>query len=212
MEMTMMIRQTNMRLAFAVAIVAGGLSIGLIPAGAGEVSSQQIRDQLKISKTRSLSGDRPSMSAQDLATVQRISRTRSLSAGDREQMAAIAAKRPKIDLEINFDYNSASLSPQAEPQIKNLGDALTSSDLKDAIVMLAGHTDAKGGDDYNQSLSERRAETVKRYLMERYRIPADHLVAVGYGEKQLKNLSDPLGAENRRVQIVNMAEQEEASK
>ena len=78
--------------------------------------------------------------------------------------------------------------------------------------MLAGHTDAKGGDDYNQGLSERRAEAVKRYLIERYRIQPDHLVAVGYGEKQLKAPTDPLGAENRRVQIVNMAEHDEAAK
>jgi outer membrane protein OmpA-like peptidoglycan-associated protein len=208
----MMIRQMNISLALAAVVLAGGLGIGTTAAQAGEVTSQQIRDQLKASKTRSLSGTRAAVTPEELATIKRASQTRSLSAGDREQIAAIAAKRPTIDLEINFDYNSAVLSSRAEPQLKSLGDALTSADLKDAIVMLAGHTDAKGGDDYNQGLSERRAEAVKRYLIERYRIQPDHLVAVGYGEKQLKAPADPFGAENRRVQIVNMAEHDEAAK
>ncbi|MGP9813588.1 OmpA family protein [Rhodopseudomonas sp. NSM] len=207
----MMIRQINISLALAAAVLAGSLGISMTATQAGEVSSQQIRDQLKTSKTRSLSGARAAISPEDLATIKRVSRTRSLSAGDRNQIAAIAAKRPTIDLEINFDYNSATLSPRAEPQLKSLGDALTSSDLKNAIVMLAGHTDAKGGDDYNQNLSERRAEAVKSYLIERYRIRPDNLVAVGYGEKQLKTSADPFAAENRRVQIVNMAEHDEAT-
>ncbi|ABE38250.1 OmpA/MotB [Rhodopseudomonas palustris BisB5] len=217
MELTMMIRRMIIRLsdislALAAFVLVSGLAINPNAAQAGEVSAQQIRDQLKGAKTRSLSGARAAVSPEELATVKRISQIRSLSAGDREQMAAIAAKRPAIDLEINFDYNSAALTPRAEPQLKSLGDALISSDLKDSIVMLAGHTDAKGGDDYNQTLSERRAESVKRYLIDRYSIRPDHLVAVGYGKKQLKDPSDPLGAENRRVQIVNMVEHDEATK
>jgi outer membrane protein OmpA-like peptidoglycan-associated protein len=127
-------------------------------------------------------------------------------------MAAIATKRPKINLEINFEYNSASLTPKAEPQLNSLGEALTSNDLKGSIVMLGGHTDAKGGDEYNQGLSERRAETVKRFLIEKYKIPATDLVTAGYGKKGLKNPAEPLAAENRRVEIVNMAERQEASR
>ena len=78
--------------------------------------------------------------------------------------------------------------------------------------MLGGHTDAKGTDGYNQSLSERRAETVKKFLMENYKIPAENLVSAGYGETDLKNKTDPAAAENRRVQVVNMAKNETASK
>ncbi len=78
--------------------------------------------------------------------------------------------------------------------------------------MLGGHTDAKGTDGYNQGLSERRAETVKKFLIENYKIPVENLVSAGYGETDLKNKTDPNAAENRRVQIVNMAKQETASK
>jgi hypothetical protein len=45
---------------------------------------------------------------------------RSLSADDRERMAAIASKRPKVDLKINFDYNSATVTSSAEPQLNHV--------------------------------------------------------------------------------------------
>jgi hypothetical protein len=60
--------------------------------------------------------------------------------------------------------------------------------------------------------SERRAETVKKFLMENYKISAETLVSAGYGETDLKNKTDPSAAENRRVQIVNMAKHETAGK
>ncbi|KIZ48000.1 flagellar motor protein MotB [Rhodopseudomonas palustris] len=207
-------RQKHLSTALAMAVLASGLTLTGLSADAGELSAQQIRDGLKVSRTRSLSpSDRPTISADDLAAIKRVSgQSRSLSAADRDQMAAIATKRPKINLEINFDFNSAELSPSAEPQLKSLGEALTSSDLKGTTVMLGGHTDAKGSDAYNQGLSERRAEAVKRYLIDKYHIPATELVAAGYGEQGLKNPSNPLAAENRRVEIVNLAEREQASK
>ena len=153
------------------------------------------------------------MSSDDLAFVKRVrGQSRSLSLDDREHMAEIATKRPKVDLEINFDFNSAELTPKAEPQLNSLGKALTSKELAGSVLMLGGHTDAKGSDDYNQSLSERRAETVKRFLIDSYKIPAANLVTAGYGKKGPKNPNDLYAAENRRVEIVNMAENEEASK
>ena len=81
-----------------------------------------------------------------------------------------------------------------------------------SVFMLGGHTDAKGGDNYNQMLSERRAETVKRFLIQNYHLPAANLVSAGYGKNGQKNPNDPFAAENRRVEIVNMAERDEASR
>lgn len=207
----MTIRHGYFRTALAVACLAGAM---MTTAKAESLTAEQIKEGLKVSKTRSLSSStRPTMDAKDLEVIKRVTgRTRSLSASDREEVAAIASKRPKINLEINFEYNSAALAPMAEPQLNSLGQALTSPELSGAIIMLGGHTDAKGGDDYNQSLSERRAESVKQFLVEKYRIPATNLVTAGYGEKHLKNQGDPLAAANRRVEIVNMAEREEASR
>jgi outer membrane protein OmpA-like peptidoglycan-associated protein len=131
--------------------------------------------------------------------------TRSLTTNERDKVATISKSKPSIDLEINFDYNSAKIAGSAMPQVTALGQALSSSDLKGSTFIVAGHTDGKGNDTYNQSLSERRADAVKHYLMERYKIDESNLVTVGYGKTQLKDSSNPLAAENRRVQVINMA-------
>ena len=198
---------------FALALLA----LGTISqtARAENLSAQQIVDGLKAPKTRSLAGSsaQPApLSAADAAFLDRVRKTRSLSSADRDQIATIAKTRPSVDVEVYFDYNSAALTPQAEPQLNNLGKALTSQDLNGAVVMLGGHTDAKGGDGYNQGLSERRAETVKKFLVDNYRIPSDTLISAGYGKRELKNATDPFAAENRRVQIVNMASNTTANK
>ena len=132
--------------------------------------------------------------------------TRSLSTEERDKIASIANSKPKIDLEINFEYNSAVIGSKAMPQVTELGKALTSEDLKGRIFILAGFTDAKGSETYNQGLSERRADAVKQFLTEKYRIEAGNLVTVGYGLKQLKDPANPFAAENRRVQVVNAAD------
>ena len=70
--------------------------------------------------------------------------TRSLTTDERSKIASIAKDKPSIDLEINFELNSAIIGPKAMPQITALGEALTSPDLKGRTFVLAGHTDALG--------------------------------------------------------------------
>src|SRR4051812_6191296 len=132
--------------------------------------------------------------------------TRSLSTEERDKIASIANSKPKIDLEITFEYNSAVIGSKAMPQVTELGKALTSEDLKGRTFILAGFTDAKGSETYNQGLSERRADAVKQFLTEKYGIEVGNLVTVGYGLKQLKDPANPFAAENRRVQVVNAAD------
>ena len=61
-----------------------------------------------------------------------------------------------------------------------------------------------GGETYNQDLSERRADTIKKYLTEKYGIAGANLVTVGYGKTKPKDSNAPLDPVNRRVQVVNM--------
>jgi outer membrane protein OmpA-like peptidoglycan-associated protein len=138
--------------------------------------------------------------------------TRSLSASEREEISAIAKDKPNIDLEITFDYNSADISTKSLPSVQALGKALTNPDLKGSTFVVAGHTDAAGGEAYNQDLSERRADSIKRYLTGKYSIAAADLVTVGYGKSKLKDPANPLAELNRRVQVVNMANKNTASK
>jgi outer membrane protein OmpA-like peptidoglycan-associated protein len=139
-------------------------------------------------------------------------RTRSLSAGERQKVADIVKEKPSIDLEVYFDFNSAAITAQAMPDLNNLGKALTSPDLKGSVFLIGGHTDGKGTDIYNQLLSERRAETVKRFLTQKFGINAANLVTAGYGKEQLKNQADPFAGENRRVQIGNLEAKQQAGR
>jgi len=138
--------------------------------------------------------------------------TRSLSTAEREEIAAIAKTKPNIDLEITFDYNSANISQKSLPSVQALGRALSSPDLKGSTFIVAGHTDAAGGEAYNQDLSERRADSIKRYLVEKYSIAGPDLVTVGYGKSKPKDAASPMDPANRRVQVVNMANKTTASK
>ena len=138
--------------------------------------------------------------------------TRSLSTAEREEIATIVQDKPKIDLEINFDYNSAEISAKSLPSVQALGRALSNPDLKGSTFVVAGHTDAVGGESYNQDLSERRADSIKRYLVDKYGINGGDLVTVGYGKSKLKDPNQPLAEVNRRVQVVNMESKATASK
>ena len=88
--------------------------------------------------------------------------------------------------------------------VQELGKALSDASLKGSTFVVAGHTDAIGGEAYNQDLSERRADTIKKYLTEKYGITGSDLVTVGYGKTKPKDANAPMDPANRRVQVVNM--------
>ena len=206
----------------SIATVGAALSIGAGTAIAGDanVTEDQILQALAPAKkplTRGLSvGPQadPAKVAAEGAFVQKLRNraTRSLSSGEREEIASIAKEKPNIDLEINFDYNSADISTKSMPSVQALGKALTNPDLKGSTFVVAGYTDAAGGEAYNQDLSERRADAIKRYLTDKFGIAGSDLVTVGYGKTKLKDPGNPLAEVNRRVQVVNMQNKETASK
>jgi outer membrane protein OmpA-like peptidoglycan-associated protein len=138
--------------------------------------------------------------------------TRSLSVSEREEIATLAKDKPNIDLEITFDYNSAEISARSLSAVQALGKALSNPDLKGSTFVVAGHTDAAGGESYNQDLSERRADSIKHYLTEKFGIAGTDLVTVGYGKSKPKDAANPMDPANRRVQVVNMATKTTASK
>jgi outer membrane protein OmpA-like peptidoglycan-associated protein len=188
------------------------MTAGLAVAG-DTVSAAKIVDALKPKPgaTRSLStgAQQPvdaAVQAKELGFVNtlRNRKTRSLSIGERQEIAELAATKPKIDLEIQFDYNSADISKNSVTAVQELGKALSDASLKGSTFVVAGHTDAIGGEAYNQDLSERRADTIKKYLTEKYGITGSDLVTVGYGKTRPKDANAPMDPANRRVQVVNM--------
>ena len=206
---------TNLAVIASIVTIGAAFPLGLSKAQAEEnVTEGQIVRALSSAKkqpTRSLStGPQQQQQANPNAVAEtkllqnlRGRSTRSLSVAEREVIADIAKDKPNIDLEITFNYNSANISPQSMPSVQALGRALTGPELRGSTFIVAGHTDAIGSDAYNQDLSERRADTIKRYLVERYKISATDLVTVGYGKSRLKDPSQPTAKVNRRVQVVN---------
>jgi outer membrane protein OmpA-like peptidoglycan-associated protein len=196
------------------------MTAGLALAGDANVTTDQILNALQRKPVmRGLSSGAASAQADQAVKAKEASflqglrnrQTRSLSLSEREQIAEIATTKPAIDLEIQFDFNSASISAASVPSVKALGQALSDPKLKGSTFVVAGHTDGVGGDAFNQGLSERRADTIKQYLVSKYHIAGSDLVTVGYGKTKLKDANDPTDAVNRRVQVVNM-DNETASK
>ena len=134
--------------------------------------------------------------------------TRAITVVERKKVTEIVEshKLPAIDLEILFEYDSAKISGHAVPHLVQLGQALGGSGLAEATILLNGHTDAVGGDAYNQKLSEARAMSVRDFLVTRFKIDPHRLIAIGFGEEQLKLPDHPEAPENRRVQIVNVGQ------
>ncbi len=171
-----------------------------------EFTSKRIIEALKSTgKTRSFKGEM-TLDAADRAFVNGIRvKTRTITVVEREKLDSIVEDNelPALDLAIYFDFDSAEITSRAEPDLMELGLALTSAELGESSFMVAGHTDVRGSNDYNLSLSERRAASVRTYLVEKFDIDDERLIPVGYGEERLKNIDRPEADENRRVEIVN---------
>jgi outer membrane protein OmpA-like peptidoglycan-associated protein len=205
---------TNLHRLSALKVITLGAALsmtaGLALAGDNNVSADQIVNALQPKPlTRGLSiGPQadPAVKAKEIGFVQtlRNRKTRSLSMGEREEIAEISSTKPNIDLDIQFDYNSANISASSMPSVQSLGKALSNANLRGSTFVVAGHTDAIGGEAYNQDLSERRADAIKRYLTEKYGIAGTDLVTVGYGKDKPKDPNAPMDPINRRVQVVNM--------
>ncbi len=110
-----------------------------------------------------------------------------------------------LNLSVWFATGSARITWRAKRTLDNLGYALTSPRLADAVYRIAGHTDARGDRHANRILSIKRARAVKRYLVQKFDIDPRRLIAVGFGEDRLKDSYRPSSSVNRRVEVTLIA-------
>jgi outer membrane protein OmpA-like peptidoglycan-associated protein len=117
-------------------------------------------------------------------------------------------RRAVIDMKegANFGFNSANLPSQARKEIDGFlsdlkGDA---SGMDGTILVVAGHTDGAGSDDYNYNLGKRRADAVSRYLITQKKMDPLRVVTVSYGKTApaAENNTAQGRAKNRRVEIL----------
>ncbi len=116
-----------------------------------------------------------------------------------------AAPRPPagrtVALTVLFELNSDKLTAGAMQQLDELAAVIKAANPSERFA-IEGHTDARGGDELNQELSERRAAAAIDYLALRHGIARDRLEARGYGRSRPLVPADPFDGRNRRVQVT----------
>jgi len=121
-------------------------------------------------------------------------------------LLSIAKQEPRglvltLSGSVLFRFNEAALMPTANVKLDQVSKALL--DIRERNIVVEGYTDSKGSAIYNQDLSQRRAEVVRNFLVDRG-YPTSRIETVGKGESNpIANNSSAEGrANNRRVQIV----------
>jgi outer membrane protein OmpA-like peptidoglycan-associated protein len=102
---------------------------------------------------------------------------------------------------IHFGYDSAEILPESRSYLDSVGAMLRLPEAQGKKVKIVGHTDARGSEQYNQALSERRATAVRNYLKAEFGVASEQLEIMGEGERELVPGADPYAADNRRVEF-----------
>jgi len=112
-----------------------------------------------------------------------------------------------FDSGILFDFDSAALRPEARSNLRDLAQSL--DQYEGTEILIVGHTDAVGSEEYNYELSERRANSAAAYLYEQG-IQPSRVTTVGRGETEpvATNDTDYGRQQNRRVEIAIYASEE----
>lgn len=136
-------------------------------------------------------------------------KTRSISFGKklnepvekRVETHTLKSSDDAMGLPIEFAYNSSQISTTSIPFLAEIGKMLSLPEFSTKRMVIEGHTDAVGSEDYNRYLSKMRAEAIKNYLVDNYQIQPNRLTVIGLGESDPLPEVDPNDAINRRVQF-----------
>lgn len=126
----------------------------------------------------------------------------------REAMNALSAQETNLEIRINFpaevlfDFDKSDIRSDAANALSQLATIIRAN--PNGTTRLEGHTDSVGDDRYNQSLSERRANSVKQWLVTKEQIDASKLITKGWGESRpiASNDNDAGRQKNRRLEAV----------
>jgi len=139
-----------------------------------------------------------------------VAESKEIQAALKDLGAKVSETEVQIDLpgDILFDFDKWDIRPDAEESLKKVADIIKA--YKSPEVIVAGHTDSIGSEEYNLELSQKRADSVKNWLVEKGGINPDIIETIGYGEsKPVAPNTNPDGSDNpegrqknRRVEIV----------
>lgn len=173
-------------------------SIGFVPASGGwaqsstEMTAEEMASAFKKQKTRGLV---------IVPSVQQATTT------DTTEVATTAAtpnyaaveKEDQVNVQIAFDFDSATLREDQKAKLATLCQVMKSVDV--SVFQIIGHTDSSGKAKYNERLSLLRAQEVKHHMVSSCGIDENRLEAVGLGESAPYDSANPRGDVNRRVEF-----------
>jgi OmpA-OmpF porin, OOP family len=107
-----------------------------------------------------------------------------------------------VTMHIEFDIDKSVIRPEYHGEVAKVGDFMKKYPTTTAVI--EGHTDEVGSDEYNMQLSQRRAESVVKYLEEKFGIESSRLSAKGYGKTKpvADNSTDAGKQKNRRIEAI----------
>jgi outer membrane protein OmpA-like peptidoglycan-associated protein len=124
---------------------------------------------------------------------------------DRSVKKDLPDNMPRVGVFHLFEENSATIAPESYPLLHEYGKALQ-DELKDVVLVIAGHTEDRGSDIYTLGLSKRRAEAVKHFLVSEYQIAENRLVIKPYGKSEPIAPNDTAEGQrlNNRIEFIRI--------
>jgi OOP family OmpA-OmpF porin len=120
----------------------------------------------------------------------------------RPPVAAQLLKLPHLNLDIQFNPDSAVIRPDSYRMLGRIADAFADPRMLPFGFLVVGHTESTGKRDYNLTLSQRRADSIRDVLVTTFKISPKRIQAVGLGEEQLLDAEHPKAPVNQQIQIV----------
>ena len=123
----------------------------------------------------------------------------------RPRIAPELLKLPQLLVEVQFDPDSAIVRPQSYQTLGLIADALVRAAMLPYGFLIVGRTESAGRREFNLTLSQRRADSIRDVLVTTFKISSKRLQALGLGEEQLQDANQPASLINRQVQIMTVA-------
>jgi OmpA-OmpF porin, OOP family len=188
-----------------ICLVAGGLIMIASPAARGQapVTANSIAERLgALETTPDLN-----LAAIHQRAADRIKARAKTDAAPlkRPPIAEELVELPKILVEVRFDPDSAIVRPESYQTLGLIADAMVRANMLPYVFLIVGRTESTGKRDFNLTLSQRRADSIRDVLVNTFKISSKRLQTLGLGEEQLLDANQPAAAINQRVAIVTIA-------